>query len=630
MTGSRSLFFYGTLVHPSILARVIGNDGAHLTTDDAILEGHTRHHVVGEDYPAVVAASAGKAIMGRELTAEEGRVQGSLVSGLTDKDVALLDEFEGNEYTRSSVTVTLSSETAQGEVYLWSDPLSRLSASIWTFEEFLRESAHRWVGAEGEKRGEYAEVDRRRAMGGFITPTGVREVEQKALRAEKEYEPFGKSLREKYWTFEKGWVNLNHGSYGSAPKPVIDACRAISERSEAAPDRFMRLEYMEQLKDARRRLAEFVHCDTDDLVVVNNATTGVNDVLRSLTNSWEKGDKLLYYSTTIYNACSASLQYIVDTHPHLNLSLVPVQLAYPVSHADVLEATRKAIDEANAAGGGKVRLGFFDAISSNPGVVVPWEELVKLCRSKGVLSLVDAAHQIGQLPVNLRASQPDFWVSNCHKWLLAHRSCAVLYIAKEHQHLIHAVPTGHYYRKREGPSPNGEPAWVPEFEWNGTIDFSPFLATAAALDFRRDVLGGEDRINAYCHKLAIDGGELTAKVLGTETMRNKEGEGELVAHMINVRLPIDVPPSSFSADEKTKLVEFFFSTQALEHKTTVPIWVHRDLWWTRLSAQVYNDLADFEYVAEVLKSVCKRVNEGEHRGEKLPTEEEKVALEVDA
>lgn len=120
MTGLHSLFFYGTLVslssrsgavlpagalladlcreqvHPSILARVIGNDGAHLNTSDAILEGHTRHHVNGEDYPAVVPSSAGKAIMGRELTKEEGRVQGSLVEGLTDKDVALLDEFEGN------------------------------------------------------------------------------------------------------------------------------------------------------------------------------------------------------------------------------------------------------------------------------------------------------------------------------------------------------------------------------------------------------------------------------------------------------------------------------------------------------------------------------------------------------
>jgi hercynylcysteine S-oxide lyase len=83
-------------VHPSILARVIGNEGAHLITSDAILEGHTRHHVIGEDYPAVVASCTGKAIMGRELSVTEGRVQGSLVEGLTDEDVALLDEFEGN------------------------------------------------------------------------------------------------------------------------------------------------------------------------------------------------------------------------------------------------------------------------------------------------------------------------------------------------------------------------------------------------------------------------------------------------------------------------------------------------------------------------------------------------------
>jgi len=68
------------------------------------------------------------------------------------------------------------------------------------------------------------------------------------------------------------------------------------------------------------------------------------------------------------------------------MSLVSVPLAYPVSHADVIKATRKAIAEANAAGGGKIRLAFFDAISSNPGVVLPWEELVKLFRSQGILS----------------------------------------------------------------------------------------------------------------------------------------------------------------------------------------------------------------------------------------------------
>jgi hercynylcysteine S-oxide lyase len=75
------------------------------------------------------------------------------------------------------------------------------------------------------------------------------------------------------------------------------------------------------------------------------------------------------------------------------MSLVPVHLAYPVSHAAVIEATRKAIAEANAAGGGKIRLAFFDAISSNPGVVVPWEELVRLFRSEGILSYV---HLLGR------------------------------------------------------------------------------------------------------------------------------------------------------------------------------------------------------------------------------------------
>jgi len=98
---------------------------------------------------------------------------------------------------------------------------------------------------------------------------------------------------------------------------------------------------------------------------------------------------------------------------------------------------------------------------------------------------------------------------------------------------------------------------------------------------------------------------------------------------INVRLPLNASPNTLVADEKAKLVDFFFSTQAFEHKTTVPLFAHRDLWWTRLSAQVYNDLEDFKYVAGVLKSVCERVNAGEHRGEKLPSEEEKVALESD-
>lgn len=79
---------------------------------------------------------------------------------------------------------------------------------------------------------------------------------------------------------------------------------------------------------------------------------------------------------------------------------------------------------------------------------------------------------------------------------------------------------------------------------------------------------------------------------------------------------------------------YFLSSQALEHKTLVPIFTcahscllpfcpltprrahsHRDVWWTRLSAQVYNDLDDFKYVAGVVKHVCEKINKGEYQTE---------------
>ena len=42
---AHSLFFYGTLCHAAVLARVIGNPGEHLTTNDALLVDHARLHV---------------------------------------------------------------------------------------------------------------------------------------------------------------------------------------------------------------------------------------------------------------------------------------------------------------------------------------------------------------------------------------------------------------------------------------------------------------------------------------------------------------------------------------------------------------------------------------------------------
>lgn len=100
---------------------------------------------------------------------------------------------------------------------------------------------------------------------------------------------------------------------------------------------------------------------------------------------------------------------------------------------------------------------------------------------------------------------------------------------------MHAISTGHYYKQRRSDGKgdlDGVKAWTEEFSWSGTIDYSPILAIDAALDFRL-YCGGEERIRKYCHELAIQGGAVVAEILGTEVMRNTEGEGELIANMVS-------------------------------------------------------------------------------------------------
>lgn len=56
-------------------------------------------------------------------------------------------------------------------------------------------------------------------------------------------------------------------------------------------------------------------------------------------------------------------------------------------------------------------MAIIDGIISVPGVRIPWEEMVKICRENEVYSLVDGAHVIGQIPLDVQQADPDFFIS---------------------------------------------------------------------------------------------------------------------------------------------------------------------------------------------------------------------------
>ncbi|KAH8995340.1 hypothetical protein EDB92DRAFT_1846359 [Lactarius akahatsu] len=167
-----SAFFYGALMHPKILKRVLENDACHLKICPSILSDYMRHKVKNADYPAILPCERSKALLGRELTAEENCIRGTLVSGLTAEDVALLDAFEGDQYVRLQVFVrplgpftpvpvdtaslipadlppsSAASELAQtvpAQTYAWGREDSDLDEELWSFDEFVQKNAWKWI-----------------------------------------------------------------------------------------------------------------------------------------------------------------------------------------------------------------------------------------------------------------------------------------------------------------------------------------------------------------------------------------------------------------------------------------------------------------------------------------------------
>lgn len=188
--------------------------------------------------------------------------------------------------------------------------------------------------------------------------------------------------------------------------------------------------------------------------------------------------------------------------------ITSISIVYPVSDA-IIPATFQDTVSRIQAEKDTVKIVVFDTISYEPGVRFLFEALTQLCRTLGILSCIDGAHAIGQIPLSLNTLQPDFFVSNLHKWLFVTRGCAVLYVPSHNQHLMRTTfPTSWGYQPKAVNNlgqPEGRryqcrgefrPTLTPQsefetlFESFGTMDYSPFLCVLAALEFRRRVCGG--------------------------------------------------------------------------------------------------------------------------------------------
>jgi isopenicillin-N epimerase len=385
------------------------------------------------------------------------------------------------------------------------------------------------------------------------------------------------------WDFDPSITYLTHGTYGACPRPVLEAQQALVAELESDPIRFLTREFEGRLDAAREDVAAFLNADPAGLVVVPNATTGIATIVESLR--LRPGDELL----TNDHEYNATLNALATVAERAKARVVRVSIPLPIRHEEqVVEAILAGVSP-------RTRLAMISHVTSPSGLVFPIETIVRELDRLGVDTLVDAAHAPGMVPVDLRALGAAYWTGNGHKWLCGPKGAGVLHVREDRRDGILPLVTSH---GRNDPRSDRPTLWK-EFDWQGTSNPTAFLALPEALRVIGGLQpGGWPAHMAANRELVLAGRNVLIDRLGLEPI----APASMIGAMAAIALPV-------SADEATS--EALTTSLATDERIEVPVGpfpvrAGRDPGaapshpLVRLSAQRYNEHADYERLADAL------------------------------
>ncbi|KAK2151996.1 hypothetical protein LSH36_342g00006 [Paralvinella palmiformis] len=404
-------------------------------------------------------------------------------------------------------------------------------------------------------------------------------------------ERFGKPIKNQFILSDL-LTYMNHGSYGVVARPVHEAKLRKQMLHETSPDewfrRCYRKDYIANVDEASR----FLGAKPENAVLIQNATTGINAVLKSV--KFTDKDAILVTSWT-YNPVKNIVDWVSE---HTGASIVYVDLRVPIKDKqEVIDKYRKVIREHS-----NIKLAIIDIIVSVPPVYMPFLELCTLCQENNILVILDGAHSPGQIPVHLDQWTAEFYVGkyyvignagNLHKWVYSSRGCALLYVKPDHQSYLDPPVISVHYKADDIRL---------RFCYQGTDDKTVFCVVKDAIQFYED-LGGLEVIKCYNNTLITEAAALLVDRWNTSEL---DIPRDMVAPCMRmVKLPAMrqfVAVKEVHGDRQTlfgDMNELTFTLMDRFKLVVLCLFFQGEL-YVRISANVYNNLDDYRRLAEAV------------------------------
>ena len=381
------------------------------------------------------------------------------------------------------------------------------------------------------------------------------------------------------WVLDPAVIHLNHGSFGACTRIGLDRQSDIRRQMEANTLRFFEGDLPDLLMSSRHSLAGFVGAEADNLVFVTNATTGVNTVLASLQLS--PGDVLLVTNHG-YNACTNAARFYAG---RAGAVVETVDLPFPITDPEeIVQKILGACDD-------RTRLLLIDHVTSLTGLVLPLDRLVPLVQKRGIEVLVDGAHAPGMLPLGLESLGADYYTGNCHKWMCCPKGTGFLYVQPEHQGSIHPLVISHGMNRPLVDTSR----FRLEFDWTGTWDPSGLIAIPTVIEQLGGLSkGGWAKVMERNKALAIEGRQIICQALKIEAPAPVQMLGSMAA----LKLPGSDGILRIDVDKVDPLKSLIRARHRIE--VSLSPWLSPPGRFLRISAQLYNSLADYTRLAEAV------------------------------
>ncbi|CCW62446.1 unnamed protein product [Phytomonas sp. EM1] len=388
--------------------------------------------------------------------------------------------------------------------------------------------------------------------------------------------PMGHEFREKYFRITPSMTFINHGAFGSALSGAIAIKHWYEEEIESEVVDFIDRKLFELLVYSTSCIAHFVHADPKQLVIVQNATFGMNCAMELIT----EGDVVAYIDTeylAVYNILLLRCQEVGAAYHEVALS--------KYLHNEEIMGDDDALTEAICS---QLPLGctvmVIDYITSTTALCFPiFTHVIPALRQRGVSKIiVDGAHAPLQVDLNFhslpRESQPSVFTANLHKWFSSPKSVGFMWVREEDICKIQSVVRSH----------GATSGFHSKFMWIGTSDFGASLCIPALVDFWKSQ--DCNRIRQCCTNLLVSAVDMLTRSFGTRKVARRS------SFMSLIELPEALQSELATARYIQDLLHDFY-------KIEVPVKCVEGRLYVRISAFVYNTPEEYVYLRESILSL---------------------------